>query len=95
MLAVNGQLPLAYTVGDRSYEVTDAASIKGLERAHVVVTDVADLTVSETRAAAYVAMTRPRYSLYVVSSPEAYQTMGQNALQYIQQQVEKVGARNE
>lgn len=95
VLAVNDQLPLTYTVGDRSYEVTDAASIKGLERAHVVVMDVADLNASEARAAAYVAMTRPRYSLYVVSSPEAYRTMGQNALQYIQQQVEKVGARNE
>jgi hypothetical protein len=95
VLAVDGHLASNYQVDDRSYEVVAAASIKGLERAHVVVVDVADLDTPGGRAAAYVAMTRPRYSLYVVSSPQAYQVMGHNALRYIQQQVEKVGAGNE
>lgn len=95
VLAVDGQMPSNYKVDDRSYEVATAASIKGLERAHVVVVDVAGLDAPGGRAAAYVAMTRPRYSLYVVSSPQAYQIMGHHALQYIQQQVEKVGSRNE
>ncbi|MGK7221237.1 NERD domain-containing protein [Kocuria flava] len=95
VLAVDGRVPSSYKVDDRSYEVVAAASIKGLERAHVVVVDVAGLDSPGGRAAAYVAMTRPRYSLYVVSSPQAYQIMGHHALQYIQQQVEKVGSRND
>lgn len=95
VLAVDGRVPSSYKVDDRSYEVVTAASIKGLERAHVVVVDVAGLDSPGGRAAAYVAMTRPRYSLYVVSSPQAYQIMGHHALQYIQQQVEKVGTRND
>ncbi|VEH41292.1 Uncharacterized conserved protein (DUF2075) [Kocuria rosea] len=95
VLAVDGRVPSSYKIDDRSYEVVAAASIKGLERAHVVVVDVAGLDSPGGRAAAYVAMTRPRYSLYVVSSPQAYQIMGHHALQYIQQQVEKVGSRND
>lgn len=95
ILAVAGRPPSTYTINDWSYEVVTAAKIKGLEREHVIVVDVADLVTVEGRAASYVAMTRPRYSLYVISSPSAYQIMGRNALQYIQQQVEKASARNE
>lgn len=95
ILAVEGRLPSTYTLGNQSYEVITAANIKGLEREHVIVVDVADLDTAGGRAGSYVAMTRPRYSLYVVSSPGAYQIMGRNALRYIQQQVEKVRASNE
>lgn len=95
VLVVEGRLPASYTLGNQSYEVATAANIKGLEREHVIVVDVGDLETAGGRAASYVAMTRPRYSLYVISSPGAYQVMGQNALQYIQQQVGKAGARNE
>lgn len=94
VLAVEGQLPPTYTAGNQSYEVVSAADIKGLEREHVIVVDVDDLETTQGRAGSYVAMTRPRYSLYVISSPGAYQTMGRNALQYIEQQVGKTGAPN-
>lgn len=95
ILAIEGRPPSTYTMDDQSYEVVTAANIKGLEREHVIVVDVVDLDTAGGRATSYVAMTRPRYSLYVISSPDAYQIMGRNALQYIQQQVEKAGARNE
>lgn len=95
ILAVDGRPPSSYTMENQSYEVVTAANIKGLEREHVIAVDVADLDTAGGRAASYVAMTRPRYSLYVVSSPDAYQIMGRNALHYIQQQVGKAGARNE
>lgn len=95
VLAVEGRVPSNYTVGDRSYEVVTAANIKGLERAHVIVVDVAELDTPGGRAASYVAMTRPRYSLYVVSSPEAYRIMGHNALEYIHQQAGRVATHNE
>jgi hypothetical protein len=95
ILAVAGRPPSTYTVNDWSFEVVTAENIKGLEREHVIVVDVADLETARGRAASYVAMTRPRYSLYVISSPSAYQIMGRNALQYIQQQAGKAGARNE
>lgn len=94
ILAVEGRPPATYTTGNQSYEVVTAADIKGLEREHVIVVDVDDLDTTRGRAGSYVAMTRPRYSLYVISSPGAYQIMGRNALQYIQQQVGKAGARN-
>jgi len=95
VLAIEGRPPASYALGNQSYEVATAANVKGLEREHVIVVDVGDLETAGGRAAAYVAMTRPRYSLYVISSPSAYQIMGQNALQYVQQQVGKAGARNE
>ncbi|MDP9934756.1 hypothetical protein J2T11_001096 [Paenarthrobacter nicotinovorans] len=87
ILADGGGLPSKYILENQSYEVVTAADIKGLEREHVIVLDVADLHTPGGRAAAYVAMTRPRYSLYVISSIDAYQIMGQNALQYIKNQV--------
>lgn len=93
VLAVEGRPPSSYTLGNHPYEVATAANIKGLEREHVIVVDVDDLETAGGRAASYVAMTRPRYSLYVISSPRAYQIMGQNALQYVQQQGGKAGAR--
>ncbi|WP_426225089.1 NERD domain-containing protein [Pseudarthrobacter sp. DSP2-3-2b1] len=95
ILAIEGRPPANYTMENQSYEVVTAANIKGLEREHVIVMDVADLDTTGGRAGSYVAMTRPRYSLYVISSPGAYQIMGRNALQYIQKQVGKAGARNE
>jgi hypothetical protein len=95
ILAVEGRPPSNYTMENQSYEVVTAANIKGLEREHVIVMDVADLDTAGGRAGSYVAMTRPRYSLYVISSPGAYQIMGRNALQYIQKQVGKAGVRNE
>jgi hypothetical protein len=95
ILAVEGRPPSNYTLGNQSFEVVTAAHIKGLEREHVIAVDVADLDTAGGRAGSYVAMTRPRYSLYVISSPGAYQIMGRNALQYIQKQVGKAGVRNE
>jgi hypothetical protein len=95
VLAVEGRLSSSYSLGNQSYEVATAANINGLEREHAIVVDVGDLETAEGRAASYVAMTRPRYSLYVISSPGAYQIMGQNALQYLQKQVGKADARNE
>jgi hypothetical protein len=95
ILAVDRRPPATYVTGHDSYEVVTAANIKGLEREHVIVVDVAGLDTPGGRAGTYVAMTRPRYSLYVISSPGAYQIMRRNALQYIQQQAGKAGARNE
>lgn len=89
VLAVDGHLASSYTHANHSYEVATAADIKGLEREHVIVVDVCDLETAGGRAASYVAMTRPRYSLYVISFPNAYQIMGQNALEYLQKQVGK------
>ena len=88
-------MPTEYRVDGRKYEVTTAAEIKGLERAHVIVVDVADLESPGNRAACYVAMTRPRYSLYVIGSPSAYQAMGGNALEFIRQQAKKGEAHHE
>ncbi|TWX40966.1 DUF2075 domain-containing protein [Frigoribacterium sp. ACAM 257] len=95
ILADEGLQPSTYTVNDWSVEVAAAANVKGLEREHVIVVDVTDLDTPRGRAASYVAMTRPRYSLYVISSPSAYQVMGRNALQYIQQEAKKDNARHE
>jgi len=94
VLTVKGHTPTTYTAGNQSYEVVTAAEIKGLEREHVIVVDVEDLDTTRGRASSYVAMTRPKYSLYVISSPGAYQIMGRNALQYLQQQVRKAGTHN-
>lgn len=95
ILAVEQHLPSTYTTGNHSYEVVTAANIKGLEREHVIVVDATDLDTARGRASSYVAMTRPRYSLYVISSPGAYQIMGRNALKYIQRHSGKAEARNE
>lgn len=95
ILAQDGRVPAEYRVDGRKYEVTTAAEIKGLERAHVIVVDVADLESPGNRAACYVAMTRPRYSLYVIGSPSAYQVMGGNALEFIRQQAKKGEAHHD
>lgn len=95
ILASGEYPPSTYTTGSHSYEVATAADIKGLEREHIIVLDVAELDTPRGCAGSYVAMTRPRYSLYVISSPDAYQSMKRNAFEYIQQQVEKAGACNE
>ena len=95
VVSVEGRLTSSYTQGNQSYEVATAANVKGLEREHVIVVDVNDLETAGGQAASYVAMTRPRYSLYVISSPEAYKIMGQNALQYLHKQVGKADTRNE
>ena len=94
ILTVEGRIPATYTAGNQSYEVVTAADIKGLEREHVIVVDVEDLDTARGRAGSYVAMTRPRYSLYVLSSPDAYQIMERNALKYLQQQLGKGDAHN-
>ncbi|WP_416405045.1 NERD domain-containing protein [Arthrobacter sp. LFS091] len=95
ILAAPGQPQSNYVMANESYEVVTAANIKGLEREHVIVVDVTDLATAVGRAGSYVAMTRPRYSLYVICSPEAYQVMGRNALQYIQSQTGKAATNNE
>lgn len=92
ILVVEEQAPSIYTLGNHTYEVVTAATIKGLEREHVIVIDVADLDTNRGRSGSYVAMTRPRYSLYVICSPGAYRIMERNALEYIQQQVGKAGS---
>lgn len=95
ILADEGRQPLTYAVNGWSVEVATAENVKGLEREHVIVVDVTDLDTPRGRAASYVAMTRPRYSLYVISSPSAYRIMGRNALKYVQQEAEKTNARHE
>lgn len=93
-LAIDGQLPATYATSGRSYEIITAPDVKGLERDHVIVVDVDDLVTSTGKASTYVAMTRPRYSLFVISSPGAYQVMERHALMYIQRQVGKADVRN-
>lgn len=95
VLAEGGRLPSTYPVDGKSYEVVTASAIKGLERRHVIVIDVLELKSERARAAAYVAMTRPRYSLHVLCSPEAYQSMTEAAQEFVAQQSKQNGARND
>ncbi|WBB47439.1 NERD domain-containing protein [Verrucosispora sp. WMMA2044] len=54
-----------------------AADIKGLEAAHVCVVDVDDVQGSVSRARLYVAMTRPRISLWLALSESAWRQIAE------------------
>lgn len=95
VLADRGRLPSTYSVDGNSYEVVTAGAVKGLERHHVIVIDVVDLESERSRAGAYVAMTRPRYSLHVICSPEAYRRMTESAREFVTQQSTQRGAGND
>lgn len=48
------------------------AEVKGLEAEHVCVIDVADILSTRNRAHMYVAMTRPRISLWIALDTHAW-----------------------
>lgn len=52
------------------------SEIKGLEAAHVCVVDIEDLTAENATYLLYVAMTRPRISLWMALSVQAWQQVG-------------------
>lgn len=63
-----------------SATLATAADIKGLEARHVCVVDVDDVEDVVAQARLYVAMTRPRVSLWVGPSPTAWEQLTQKAL---------------
>lgn len=58
-------------------QLVTAAQIKGLEAGHVCVVDVEDTRDAGALARLYVAMTRPRISLWICATEDAWQQMAQ------------------
>lgn len=80
--AVDGNLPARYCAAGVHYELISAAQVKGLERDHVLVVDVAlEDTIAKNNA--YVAFTRPRFSLWICVSKECLATMTATAMQQL------------